>query len=180
MCRNYRRTREKRQLIGLSGILRGCGPDMSVEHVKQVPILEVAFHLGITIQRNNKSYCINGHDTKPSMTFYPNSNSFYCFGCGIGGSTIDLVMAAHRCTPQEAISWLRDLRPGATSPARRARKAIFGGDPRGGYLTPTQPNKTPYKRPKSVSEASSGPVTGLLYSYVYDTFLSALSDYDAS
>jgi hypothetical protein len=31
------------------------------------------------------------HEKTPSMWLYPNSNSFYCFGCREGGDLIDLI-----------------------------------------------------------------------------------------
>src|SRR5579859_8046275 len=35
--------------------------------------------------------CPLHHETRPSFTVYPQSGTFYCFGCRQGGDVIDLV-----------------------------------------------------------------------------------------
>lgn len=70
--------------------------------------MEVAKLLGIEIKRN-KTMCFKGHDSKtPSLTFTPQKNLFYCFGCGIGGSNIDLVMQASNMDYRSSIAWLKE------------------------------------------------------------------------
>ena len=79
-----------------------------IAQIKQIPILDVAKMLGIQIKRN-KTMCFKGHDRKtPSLTFTPQKNLFYCFGCGIGGSNIDLVMQSTNMSSRDSISWLKE------------------------------------------------------------------------
>ncbi len=63
------------------------------DKLNQVLISEVASILNIEIPKNKKMNCFKGHDSKsPSLHFYLRTNTFYCFGCGIGSKNIDLVM----------------------------------------------------------------------------------------
>lgn len=64
-----------------------------IEKLNAIDILEVANMLGITLPVKKGITCFKGHDSKsPSLHFYLNTNSFYCFGCGIGSKNINLVM----------------------------------------------------------------------------------------
>lgn len=66
----------------------------NIEKLNSINIIEVANMLGIEIVAGKKGInCFKKHDTKsPSLHFYFNTNSFYCFGCGIGSNNISLVM----------------------------------------------------------------------------------------
>ena len=57
----------------------------------KVNIEELAESFGIHIA-NHRAKCPFHNDNTPSLQFYPDSNSFYCFGCGVGGDIFDLVM----------------------------------------------------------------------------------------
>jgi len=44
------------------------------------------------------------HDEKsPSFTVYPDKNTFYCFGCGVGGDAAEFVMKSHGVEFTEAL-----------------------------------------------------------------------------
>jgi DNA primase len=60
----------------------------------RINILELACDSGIEV-KNNKALCISHKEREPSLTFYPETNSFYCYGCGIGGSVIDCYLALY-------------------------------------------------------------------------------------
>ncbi|MBW2977478.1 toprim domain-containing protein [Candidatus Woesearchaeota archaeon] len=73
-----------------------------IEHAKNYPILDLAERLGIEINKSNQAYCYNGHDSKtPSLTFYPTTNTFHCFGCKDGGDTIKFVRLHFRSKNSE-------------------------------------------------------------------------------
>lgn len=64
-----------------------------LEKLNNIPIAEVAEILNIDIQKKKSIDCFKGHDSKsPSLHFYLNTNTFHCFGCGIGSNNISLVM----------------------------------------------------------------------------------------
>lgn len=74
----------------------------TTDQLKKLPIEEVFKHYvgGGLRCRGDRFYAHCpwhggvGGDRNPSMVIYTHSNSWHCFGCGQGGSTIDLVMKA--------------------------------------------------------------------------------------
>lgn len=48
-------------------------------------------------------------DSTPSLKYYKESNSFYCFGCKSGGSTVDWVMGVKECPMFEAVLFIERL-----------------------------------------------------------------------
>lgn len=42
----------------------------------------------------------------PSFTVYPETNTFYCYGCGEGGNVINLIIKLHGLGFIEAVRWL--------------------------------------------------------------------------
>lgn len=79
------------------------------EEVKQrADIREVVRLFGVELQRDGKALCpLHGEHT-PSFTVYPETNSFYCFGCCQGGDVITFVRHMNQCSPLEAAQWLND------------------------------------------------------------------------
>jgi DNA primase len=67
--------------------------------------------LGIHVEGRAAS-CFNGkahhggHDEHPSLVFYPDSNRFVCFACGVRGDLIDLVRAVRGVTFTQAVRWI--------------------------------------------------------------------------
>jgi len=56
----------------------------------KLPILEIAEKLGIKIKKD-MCVCPFHADGKPSLKFYPETNSFYCFGCNSGGDVLTFI-----------------------------------------------------------------------------------------
>ena len=107
-----------------------------------VSIKEVIKQLGINDLTNQggilQGPCPTGHASTNKKCFvaYPQSNSFYCYSCQIGGDIFNLVMEVKRVDFIEALRWItetfrKDLLPelnkykGEVSPAVKdyARKA---------------------------------------------------------
>lgn len=62
------------------------------------------------------SACCPFHDDHtPSFYLYPETNRFWCFGCGVGGDVIDFVMRFDGCTFTEAIQNLVGCKPNVAS-----------------------------------------------------------------
>lgn len=55
----------------------------------------------------NKSNCIWHNEKTPSLNYYTNTNSVYCFGCGKSGDAIDVYRQINNCTFKEAIEKLQ-------------------------------------------------------------------------
>ena len=78
-----------------------------INTIKAIPITDVAERLGID-HKNGKTNipCFKGHDSNTnSLSFNVRDNEFKCFGCGIGGDTLDLVSAKHNIAFKEVIEW---------------------------------------------------------------------------
>ncbi|MBR2907641.1 MAG: DNA primase [Clostridia bacterium] len=72
----------------------------------------------VSLKRAGSNYtgCCPFHSEKtPSFVVYPSNQSFYCFGCSVGGSLITYVMKAENLTYVEAIEFLAK-RAGITIP----------------------------------------------------------------
>jgi DNA primase len=77
--------------------------DIFEEIKKSVSITEVCNDYGIQFDRNNKAACPFHKEKSPSFTVYPATNSFNCFGCGVGGTVIDLISQFESISPLEAV-----------------------------------------------------------------------------
>jgi DNA primase len=100
-----------------------------IAQAKSHPIKEIAASLGVDVGKDNKAYCFGGHDSATkSLTFYPNTNSFHCFGCGKSGDTIGLVRAIKQCSFKGALDHILGVAPDQRPPAtlQAAQRAVTG------------------------------------------------------
>ena len=74
--------------------------------IANVNILTVAQWLGIKVEPNNKTCCIFHQEKTPSLQFYPETNSFFCFGCAKAGNIFDLVKKQRNCDFKEAVQYI--------------------------------------------------------------------------
>jgi DNA primase len=95
------------------------------DSLNRIPILAVAKALGIEVQGRN-AMCFNGHDRRtPSLVFFTETNTFHCFGCHIGATSIDLVKQKLGVPFVDAAQWLCDNFPGVFSKARAPHHPHF-------------------------------------------------------
>lgn len=91
---------------------------IDIEELKTISVREYLENMGVKITKTasqRKMCCCPIHDEKdPSFIIYENNNSFYCFGCGKGGSIIDLVMNIQKIDLKEAIKVLCNEYKGLT------------------------------------------------------------------
>lgn len=76
---------------------------------------------------NLKGLCPFHSERTPSFTVYPNDNSFYCFGCGIGGDAITFVKHIEHLDYPDALQFLA-RRAGITIPDTQS--AQYSSTPR--------------------------------------------------
>jgi len=93
-------------------------PDSFLNQIRSIPIEKVAEqYFPLTkVGSIYQTRCIHEGDRQPSLTFFPQTNSFYCFGCGAGkkpvtegSSVIDFVMWMDQCSFMEAVQKLADM-----------------------------------------------------------------------
>lgn len=64
-----------------------------IDRADTIPLIRVFKHYGIRLDEHNKKITCpfkahrGGRESTPSFYFYPDTNSFYCFGCHIGGKS---------------------------------------------------------------------------------------------
>ena len=81
-----------------------------IEKARQMPILDVFYSLydGV-IRRSGKNYsclCPFHEERNPSFYIYPDTNTFYCFGCAKSGDVINLVEEMKNLNFKQAIDFL--------------------------------------------------------------------------
>ena len=71
--------------------------------IKEVlPIDDIVLFYGLKVKTQNKAICPFHKEKTPSFTIYPKNNSWYCFGCSIGGTAIDFVMLMYGLSALDA------------------------------------------------------------------------------
>lgn len=74
-----------------------------LERVKTYPINRL-------VEFTRKQTCCIWHNEKtPSLTYYPKTNTVYCFGCSKHGDVIDVYRQIHNCSFKEAVDGLKKL-----------------------------------------------------------------------
>ena len=97
-----------------------------IEQIKQRnPIEEVMSRHGIVLLRRGSHLsgrCPFHDDQNPSLVVYPETRSFYCFGCGASGDVIDFVRRTERLGFRAALERLSN----GAGPAQPEPKASAG------------------------------------------------------
>lgn len=81
-------------------------PDYIINRLTDIDVISLAERLGINVIRHRRALCFMHEDHNPSLTFYPKTNSWYCWVCDKGGSTIDLVSNFYNLDFQHSCIWL--------------------------------------------------------------------------
>ncbi len=112
------------------------------------PIEEVVARHGVALRRSGAHLtgrCPFHPDEHPSLVVYPETRSFYCFGCRASGDVIDFVRRVEGLSFRDALERLGGHRDGGMSPAGQAGQ---------GYDTPN-----PSRPERARAGASSEPLS---------------------
>jgi DNA primase len=96
---------------------RVVGPiDDEVDRLKSLVAIEELIGHYIPLRRTGQNYLIGRcpfhQDRNPSFVVYPQTQSFYCFGCREHGDVLSFLMRQERLTFPEALRVLRELNGG--------------------------------------------------------------------
>lgn len=87
-------------------IPNGLLSQQEIDKAKAIPIEKI---LSQNLRKSSKNFithCPIHKEKTPSFYIYPATNSFYCFACLEGGSTINLVMLVHGLSFPDTVRWL--------------------------------------------------------------------------
>jgi hypothetical protein len=73
------------------------------ESVKDIPISDY-----LDFNRAKKCPCIWHNDKNPSLQYYPQTNTVYCWSCGASGDIIDVIQQLHGCDFKQALKILNN------------------------------------------------------------------------
>jgi hypothetical protein len=72
----------------------------SIRLANTVSIVNIFQHYDIHLDQHTKKVCCPlplHNERSPSFYYYPNTNSFFCFGCKQGGGSVELVAQMNGC-----------------------------------------------------------------------------------
>ena len=91
--------------------MAGRFSDEFLNELKMRCDIEQTISMYVPLKRRGKNLvglCPFHNEKTPSFTVYPDSQSFYCFGCGAGGEVIGFIRRAENLDYYEAVRYLAD------------------------------------------------------------------------
>jgi DNA primase len=76
---------------------------------KRLDIETVLSRYNLEPGKHNQLCCPFHEDKTPSLTIYPKTNTFHCFGCGKSGDVIEFIQQKENCNKHEAILKAQDF-----------------------------------------------------------------------
>ena len=101
-------------------------PDSFIQEVNSRSEIEPLVSSYVRLKRRGRTFvglCPFHGEKTPSFTVYPDTNSFYCFGCGAGGDAITFVRRIENLDYVEAVKFLAD-RAGLRMPEQGTDDAV--------------------------------------------------------
>jgi hypothetical protein len=81
--------------------------DPKISLASSISLLDIFHSYDIPItEYNDKCLCPLHNEDTPSFHYNKTKNAFYCFGCGVGGGTVELVAAIEGITKENAAAKL--------------------------------------------------------------------------
>jgi DNA primase len=91
--------------------MAGRFPEEFLTELKMRCDIEQTISMYVPLKRRGKNLvglCPFHNEKTPSFTVYPDSQSYYCFGCGAGGEVIGFIRRAENLDFYEAVKYLAD------------------------------------------------------------------------
>lgn len=101
-------------------------PDSFIQDVVSRNEIEPLVSTYVRLKRRGRTFvglCPFHGEKTPSFTVYPESNSFYCFGCGAGGDVVTFVRRIENLDYVDAVKFLAD-RAGLRMPEQGVNDAV--------------------------------------------------------
>ena len=86
-------------------------PESVIQEIKEKNPIEEVIAPYVQLKRagrNLKGLCPFHSEKTPSFTVYPESSSYYCFGCGAGGDSVNFIRQIENLDYIEALKKLAD------------------------------------------------------------------------
>lgn len=86
-----------------------------IDKANSVPITHIFKHYGLRLNELNKKITCpfkshkDGRESTASFYYYPNTNTYFCFGCKIGSRACDFVSEMDRCNKYAAANKILKL-----------------------------------------------------------------------
>ena len=86
-----------------------------IQKSNSIPIINIFKHYGLSLNEENKKIICpfpshkGGRESSPSFYYYPQTNSFWCFGCKIGIKCCDFVANMDNISKTKAASKILEL-----------------------------------------------------------------------
>jgi hypothetical protein len=96
--------------------------------IKSIDLPELARREGLELRRAGadklQGLCPFHQERTPSFTIYQNTNSFYCYGCGVGGDSVNFIRKLKGLNFPDALSYLgiENKKPSKKTVARIQRE----------------------------------------------------------
>ena len=85
--------------------------DAFLEELRSRADIESTVSTYVTLKRRGKlltGLCPFHNEKTPSFTVYPDTQSYYCFGCGSGGDVVTFIRNIENLDYMEAVKFLAD------------------------------------------------------------------------
>ena len=96
-------------LVSVGRELKGRISEEKIKQASSVPISIIAEQAGIKLKKSGRNLfglCPFHNEKHPSFYIYPDTNSFYCFGCQKGNNVIKFVEMLYNYSFKEAVEFL--------------------------------------------------------------------------
>jgi DNA primase len=96
---------------------------MELHEIKtRLSIATVLNRYNLKPDKHNKICCPFHEDKSPSLVIYPQTNTWYCFGCSKTGDAIEFIEQYEKCTKHEAILKAQNMTGAPSQPSSKEKE----------------------------------------------------------